>query len=46
MKTGNSLRTFYSLCGDNEPTIILVKTIKNQVMKAENRIQHPRIFSF
>ncbi|KAH9418418.1 hypothetical protein DERP_011280 [Dermatophagoides pteronyssinus] len=33
-ENGNSLRTFYSLCGDNEPTIILVKTIKNQIFGA------------
>ncbi|OTF82174.1 hypothetical protein BLA29_007705 [Euroglyphus maynei] len=33
-ENGNSLRTFYSLCGDNEPTIILIKTIKNQIFGA------------
>ncbi|KAI7693034.1 TBC1 domain family member 24 [Sarcoptes scabiei] len=31
---GNSLQTFFSLCGDNEPTILLVKTLTNQIFGA------------
>ncbi|KAH9388583.1 hypothetical protein TYRP_007925 [Tyrophagus putrescentiae] len=33
-ENGNSLSTFFSLCGENEPVIILIKTLKNEVFGA------------
>lgn len=33
-ENGNSLQTFFSLCGENEPTIVIVKTFNNEIFGA------------